>query len=68
MTPPTLRARRTTNAVIIYLIILVSLQVFLVTVAVEAFATGDEPIAWATAAVSVVLAAGSALLARYLRT
>ena len=68
MRTPTLRARRTTNAVIVYLIILVSLQLFLITVAVEAWTTGDKPIAWATAAVSVVLAAGSALFARFLRT
>ena len=34
-----------------------SLQVFLITVAVEAFATGDKPVAWATAVVSAVLAA-----------
>jgi hypothetical protein len=65
---PTLRARRTTNAVVVYLIILMSLQVFLITVAVEAFVTDDEPVAWATAVVSVVLAAGSALFARYLRS
>jgi hypothetical protein len=64
---PTIRARRTTNAVVIYLIILVSFQVFLVTVAVEAFATGTRPLAWSAAAVSVALAAGSALLARFLR-
>jgi hypothetical protein len=65
---PTLRARRTTNAVVIYLIILLSLQVFLITVAVEAFATDDEPVAWAAAVVSVVLAGGSGLFARYLRS
>ena len=34
-------------------------QVFLVTVAVEAFHTDEEPLAWATAIVSVVLAAAS---------
>jgi hypothetical protein len=63
---PTLRARRTASAVIIYLIILVSLQVFLVTVAAEAFATGDKAVAWAAAVVSVVLAAGAAFFLRYL--
>jgi hypothetical protein len=65
---PSPRARRTTNAVVIYLIIQVSLQVFLVTVAVEAWVTGDNAVAWACAGVSVVLAVGSALFARYLRT
>ena len=44
---------------VVYVIILVAFQVFLITVAVEAFATDDESLAWATAAVSVVLAAGS---------
>jgi hypothetical protein len=65
--PPDLRARRTTNAVVIYLIILVSFQVFLVTVAVEAFTTGSTSIAWSAAAVSVVIAGGAVLLARFLR-
>ena len=67
MNTPSPRARRTTNAVVIYLIILVSLQVFLVTVAVEAWVTGDTAVAWACAGVSVALAGGSALFARYLR-
>jgi hypothetical protein len=61
------RARRSTSALLIYVIILVAFQVFLITVAVEAFQTGDRPLAWATAAISVVLAALSALLLRYLR-
>jgi hypothetical protein len=61
------RATRASSAVVIYVIVLVSFQVFLLTVAVEAFATGDGALAWATAAVSVTLAAGSALLLRYLR-
>ena len=61
------RGRRTSGALAVYVIILVAFQVFLLTVAVEAFATDDEPLAWATAAVSVALAAGSAVLFRYLR-
>ena len=60
-------ATRASSAVVIYVVILVAFQVFLLTVAVEAFATDDEPLAWATAAVSVTLAAGSAILLRYLR-
>ncbi len=51
----------------IYVVILVAFQVFLLTVAVEAFAADDESLAWATATVSVVLAAGSVALYRYLR-
>ncbi|MCU0268566.1 MAG: hypothetical protein MUF83_07945 [Acidimicrobiales bacterium] len=63
----TARARRSTNAVVIYLIILVSFQVFLVTVAVEGFLIGDESVAWSAAVVSVALAVGSAFFARALR-
>jgi hypothetical protein len=65
--PAQARAQRPTSAIVVYLIVLVSLQVFLVTVAVEAFTTGDKPTAWAAAIVSVVLAAASALFTRYLR-
>jgi hypothetical protein len=64
---PAAATRRTTSAVLIYLIILLSLQVFVITVAVEAFATGDRSLAWASAAISVVLAAGSAVTIRFLR-
>ena len=61
------RAARSSSAVVVYVIILVAFQVFLLTVAVEAFVTDDEPLAWATAAVSVTLAGASAVLLRYLR-
>ena len=60
-------APRTSSAVALYVIILVAFQVFLITVAVEAFQTDEEGLAWATAAVSVTLAAGSAVLLRYLQ-
>lgn len=60
-------APRTSSAVVVYVIILVSFQVFLLTVAVEAWATDDEGLAWATAAVSVTLAATSAIVWRYLK-
>ena len=61
------RARRTSSAVVLYVIILVAFQVFLITVAVEAFQTDDERLAWATAAVSVALSAAAAGFLRYLR-
>ena len=61
------RANRASSAVAIYVVVLVAFQVFLLTVAVEAFMVGDSTLAWSTAVVSVVLAAGSALLLRYLR-
>ncbi len=60
------RARRTSSAVVLYVIILVAFQVFLITVAVEAFQTDNESLSWATAAVSVTLFAAAAFL-RYLR-
>jgi hypothetical protein len=61
------KARRTSGAVAVYVIILVAFQVFLLTVAVEAYLTDEEGIAWATAGVSVVVAAGAALFLRWLR-
>jgi hypothetical protein len=61
------RGRRTSSAVLIYVIVLVSLQVFLVTVAAEAFLADDEALAWATAGVSVVMAAGAVAFLRYMR-
>jgi hypothetical protein len=51
----------------VYTIILISFQVFLLTVAVEAFQADEEGLAWATAIVSVVLAGASVTLYRYLR-
>lgn len=61
------RGRRTSSAVSIYVIVLVAFQVFLLTVAVEAFQTDHGSLAWATATVSVVLAAASAAFLHYLR-
>jgi hypothetical protein len=61
------RGRRTSSAVVLYVIILVAFQVFLITVAVEAFQTDTETLAWATAAVSVTLFAAAAAFLRYLR-
>ena len=61
------RTRRTSSGLVVYVVILVAFQVFLLTVAVEAFATDDEALAWSTAAVSVVLWGLSAVLTRYLR-
>ena len=61
------RGRRTSSAVAIYVIILVGFQVFLITVAVDAFQTRQTSLAWATAIVSVLLAACAAAFLRYLR-
>ena len=61
------RSRRASSAVVLYVIILVAFQVFLLTVAVEAFQTDEEALAWATATVSVFLGLGCAGLYHYLR-
>lgn len=61
------RDRRSSSAVLIYVIILMAMQVFLVTVAAEAFLADEAGLAWATAAVSVVLFACAAGFLRYLR-
>ena len=61
------RRRRTSSAVLVYVIILVSLQVFLITVAAEAFLSDAETLGWATAVVSIVLAGAAAAFLRYLR-
>jgi hypothetical protein len=47
--------------------VLLSLQIFLLTVGLDALHAGDAPLAWTAAACSVVLAAGSAAFYRYLR-
>jgi hypothetical protein len=67
VTAPAKRSR-TAAAVLVYVVVLVALQIFLVTVAVEAFLTDDESIAWATAAVSAVLFALAAAFLRFLRS
>jgi len=59
--------RRSSSAVLIYVIILMAMQVFLVTVAAEAFLADEAGLAWATAIVSVVLFAFAASFLRYLR-
>lgn len=64
-----IRSRRShlTNAVMVYVILLLSLQIFLLTVAVEGFLGQDPGLAWAATAVSVVLALSAVWFLRYLR-
>lgn len=59
--------RRASSAVLIYVIILMTMQVFLVTVAAEAFLADEEGLAWATAGISLALFGASAAFLRYLR-
>ena len=54
-------------AVGIFVVVLLSLQVFLLTVGVDALLAGDAGLAWVTAALSALLAAGAAAFHRYLR-
>ena len=61
------RGRRVSSGVVVYIIVLMSLQVFLVTVAAEALLDDDEALAWATAGLSAVLFLGAAAFLRYLR-
>ena len=60
------RVTGVTTALMVYVLLLVSLQLFLLAVAVEAL-LGDEPVlAWSAAAISVTLALCSLLFYRYL--
>jgi hypothetical protein len=67
--PPKIpRSRRDVPAALgVFVVVLLSLQVFLLTVAVDAFHSGDDSLAWVTAALSVLLASGSAAFYRFLR-
>lgn len=65
---PTRRRERTvSSAVAVYIIVLLALQIFLLTVALDALLGYDPAMAWVAAGFSVLLAIGSALFYRYLR-
>jgi hypothetical protein len=51
----------------VFVVVLISLQVFLLSVGIDALLSDDSGLAWVTAACSVVLAAGAAAFYRYLR-
>jgi positive regulator of sigma E activity len=59
--------RKVTSAVLVYVLLLLSLQIFLVTVAAEGLLGGEPRLAWVATAVSVVLAVIAALFYRFLR-
>lgn len=66
--PRRARAHREVPAALgVFVVVLLSLQVFLLTVGLDALLADDDGLAWVTAACSVVLAAGSAAFYRYLR-
>ncbi len=50
-----------------FVVVLLSLQMFLLTVGVDALLADNDRLAWITAGFSVVLAAGSVGFYRYLR-
>jgi hypothetical protein len=52
---------------LVYVVLLLSLQLFLLAVAMEAFLGKEPSLAWSATAISAVLAAGSALFYRQLR-
>lgn len=50
-----------------FVLVLLSLQMFLLTVGVDALLSDNDGLAWITAGFSVLLAAGSAAFYRFLR-
>jgi len=60
------RPRDLSVAVAIFVGVLLSLQIFLLTVGLDALHAADEALAWTSAGLSAVLAAGSAAFYRYL--
>lgn len=62
------RGRRGVPAALgLFVIVLLSLQVFLLTVGVDALLADDDSLAWITGGLSALLAAGAAGFYRYLR-
>ena len=71
MATPATRHRRAAREVPValglFVIVLLSLQMFLLTVGVDALLADQEGLAWTCAGFSVLLAAGSVAFYRYLR-
>lgn len=61
------RDRGTTTAVTVYVIVLLALQIFLMTVALDGLLAREPRLAWVSAGLSVVLFAGAAMFYRWLR-
>ena len=62
------RTRRDVPAALgLFVVVLLSLQIFLLSVGLDALLGDHDGLAWTTAGLSVVLAAGSAAFFRYLR-
>jgi hypothetical protein len=67
MNPIRSRRGRVNNAVLVYVILLLSLQIFLLIVTVEGFLDDDPTLAWSATVTSVALAGFAYLLSRFLR-
>jgi len=61
------RRGQVTSAVMVYVLVLLSLQIFLLSVAVEGFMADDPGLAWSATAISAILAISAALFYRFLR-
>lgn len=61
------RRREVASAVAIFVGVLLSLQIFLLTVGLDALHAHDTALAWTSAGFSLLLAAGSAGFYRYLQ-
>ncbi len=60
------RRGKVSGAILVYVILILSLQLFLLAVAAEGFLAGEAGLAWSATAISVVLAIGSVLFYRVL--
>jgi hypothetical protein len=66
--PKRARAHREIPAALgVFVVVLLALQIFLLTVGLDALLADEDSLAWVTAGFSVLLAAGSAAFYRYLR-
>ncbi len=61
------RRSRVTNAILVYVILLLSLQVFLLIVAVEGLLDGDAGLAWSATGIAIALFLSAVFFYRYLR-
>jgi len=61
------KPRDVSSAIGIFVGVLLCLQIFLLTVGLDALHAADERLAWTSAALSVLFAAGSAAFYRHLR-
>lgn len=64
---PRRAAREVPVALGLFVLVLLSLQMFLLTVGVDALLADEDRLAWITAGFSVLLACGSGAFYRYLR-